>query len=170
MSKKPLSNWTLAKALTNGSVPMGAVAAKNEIYESIASAAPDDSIEFFHGYTYSAHPLACAAGLATQRIFREEAIFERAAELAPYFQEGVFALADLPSVSDIRGYGLLAGIDLEPGERPGERGTTVLQRLFAGGLVVRVTSDTIILAPALVADRAHIDQICDLLRTTLAGL
>lgn len=161
---------TLAKALTNGSVPMGAVAARNEIYESIASAAPDDSIEFFHGYTYSAHPLACAAGLATQRIFREEAIFARAAELAPYFQEGVFALADLPSVSDIRGYGLLAGIDLEPGERPGERGTTVLQRLFAGGLVVRVTNDTVILAPALVAEREHIDRIYDLLRTTLAGL
>ena len=161
---------TLAKALTNGSVPMGAVAARSEIYKAITSAAPDDSIEFFHGYTYSAHPLACAAGLATQRIFREEGIFERAAELAPYFQERVFALADLPGVSDIRGYGLLAGIDLAPGERPGERGTTVLQRLFASGLVVRVTNDTIILAPALVSEREHIDQICDLLRTTLAGL
>ena len=160
---------TVAKALTNGAVPMGGVAVRNGIYDEITNAAADDAIEFFHGYTYSAHPLACAAGLATQRIYREEGIFERAAELAPYFQERVFGLRDLPVIEDIRGYGLLAGIDLAPGDRPGARGTAALRRLFAGGLVVRVTADTVILAPALVAEREHVDQICDTLREALQG-
>ena len=134
------------------------------------TASAEDAIEFFHGYTYSAHPLACAAGLATQRIYREEGIFERAARLAPYFQERVFALADLPIVTDLRGFGLLAGIDLAPQGLPGERGTAVLRRLFAGGLVVRVTADTVILAPALVAERQHVDRICDTLRQALQSV
>jgi len=114
--------------------------------------------------------LACAAGLAAQRIYREEGIFERAAELAPYFQDRVFALRDLPIVEDIRGFGLLAGIDLAPTLTPGERGTRVLRRLFAGGLVVRVTADTVILAPALVAERDHVDHICDTLCEALQGV
>ena len=160
---------TVAKALTNGAVPMGAVAVRRDIHERITASAPDGAIEFFHGYTYSAHPLACAAGLATQRLFREEGVFERAAQLAPYFQERVFELQDLSAIKDIRGYGLLAGIDLAPGDRPGDTGTAVLNRLFANNLVVRVTNDTIILAPALVAEREHIDRICDILRTTLAS-
>jgi beta-alanine--pyruvate transaminase len=161
---------TVAKALTNGAIPMGAVIVRNEIYERITSAAAEDAIEFFHGYTYSAHPLACAAGLAAQRIYREEGIFERAAQLAPYFQDRVFALRDLPIALDIRGFGLLAGIDLAPTATPGERGTRVLQRLFAGGLVLRVTVDTVILAPALVAERDHVDRICDTLRDALQGV
>jgi beta-alanine--pyruvate transaminase len=161
---------TVAKALTNGAVPMGGVIVSNRIYERITSASPENAIEFFHGYTYSAHPLACAAGLATQRIYREEGIFERAARLAPYFQERVFALGDLPIVTDIRGFGLLAGIDLAPKSVSGERGTAVLGRLFAGGLVVRVTADTVILAPALVAEREHLDRICDTLRRALQSV
>jgi beta-alanine--pyruvate transaminase len=161
---------TVAKALTNGAVPMGGVIVSNRIYERITSASSEDAIEFFHGYTYSAHPLACAAGLATQRIYREEGIFERAARLAPYFQERVFALGDLPAVTDVRGFGLLAGIDLAPRSVPGERGTAVLRRLFAGGLVVRVTIDSVILAPALVAEREHVDRICDTLRQALQSV
>jgi beta-alanine--pyruvate transaminase len=161
---------TVAKALTNGAVPMGAVVVRDEIYERITASAPEDAIEFFHGYTYSAHPLACAAGLATQRIFREEGIFERAAALAPYFQERVFALRDVPIVEDIRGFGLLAGIDMAPAGNPGERGTALLRRLFAGGLVVRVTADSVILAPALVAEREHVDRICDTLREALQSI
>ena len=161
---------TLAKALTNGAVPMGAVIVSNGIYERIVSASPEDAIEFFHGYTYSAHPLACAAGLATQRIYREEGIFERAARLAPYFQERVFTLGELPIVTDVRGFGLLAGIDLAATSVPGERGSAVLRRLFGAGLVVRVTADTVILAPALVAEREHVDRICDTLRQALQGL
>jgi beta-alanine--pyruvate transaminase len=160
----------VAKALTNGAVPMGGVIVRNGIYECITAASPEDAIEFFHGYTFSAHPLACAAGLATQRIFREEGVFERGERLSPYFQERVFALRDLPIVTDIRGFGLLAGIDLAPGSAVGERGTAVLRRLFAGGLVVRVTADTVILAPALVAEREHVDRICDTLRQALEGL
>jgi beta-alanine--pyruvate transaminase len=160
----------VAKALTNGAVPMGGVIVRNGIYECITAASPEGAIEFFHGYTFSAHPLACAAGLATQRIFREEGIFDRGARLSPYFQERVFALRDLPIVTDLRGFGLLAGIDLAPGGAVGERGTAVLRRLFAGGLVVRVTADTVILAPALVAEREHVDRICDTLRQALKGL
>jgi beta-alanine--pyruvate transaminase len=158
---------TVAKALTNGALPMGAVAVRDEIYESIISSAPEGEIELFHGYTYSAHPLACAAAIATQTIFRDEGTFERAAALAPYFLERVFDLEDLPVVRDIRGYGLLAGLDLAPAERWGERGFAVLQRLFAEGLVVRMTGDTLILAPALIAEREHVDRICQIVRNVL---
>jgi beta-alanine--pyruvate transaminase len=158
---------TMAKALTNGSIPMGGVAVRDEIYERITSSAPEGEIELFHGYTYSAHPVACAAAIATQTIFRDERTFEQAAALAPYFLEQVFALRDLPVVRDIRGYGLLAGLDMEPGEHWGERGFSVLQRLFAAGLVVRITGDTLILAPALIAERGHIDKICEIVKNTL---
>jgi len=161
---------TMAKALTNAAVPMGAVAVREEIYRSITECAPTGAIEFFHGYTYSAHPLACAAGLAVQRIYREEGLFERAAELAPYFLERVFDLRDLPVVQDIRGLGLLAGIDLAAGNAPAERGDRVMRELFGGGLVVRMMADTVILAPALVAEREHIDRICDTLRGVLRAL
>jgi beta-alanine--pyruvate transaminase len=161
---------TLAKALTNGAIPMGAVVVREGIYDQITGAADEGAIELFHGYTYSAHPLACAAGLATQRIFREQEIFARAAELAPYFQEQVFALRDLPVIRDIRGYGLLAGIDVEPAAAPGQRGSAMLRRLFEAGLVVRVTSDTLILAPALIAEREHVDHICETVREVLGSL
>jgi beta-alanine--pyruvate transaminase len=161
---------TLAKALTNGAVPMGAVAVREEIYECVTSSAAEGEIELFHGYTYSAHPLACAAAIATQTIYRDEGIFERAAALAPYFQEQVFALRDLGIVRDIRGYGMLAGLDLELDDRAGKRGFAALQRLFAAGLVVRVTGDTLILAPALIAEREHVDQICEIVRRVLASL
>jgi beta-alanine--pyruvate transaminase len=158
---------TLAKALTNGTLPMGAVAVRDGIYECITSSAADGEIDLFHGYTYSAHPLACAAAIATQTIFRDEAIFERAAKLASYFLERVFDLRTVPIVRDIRGFGLLAGIDLAPVERWGERGFAVLQRLYAAGLVVRMTGDTLILAPALVAEREQIDRICEIVDSTL---
>jgi beta-alanine--pyruvate transaminase len=161
---------TLAKALTNGAVPMGGVAVREEIYDCITASATEGEIELFHGYTYSAHPLACAAALATQTIYRDEAIFERAAALGPYFQERVFELRDVGIVRDIRGYGLLAGLDLDPGDRPGERGFAAIQRLFAAGLVVRVTGDTLILAPALIAEREHVDQICEIVRGALSSL
>jgi beta-alanine--pyruvate transaminase len=161
---------TLAKALTNGALPMGAVAVREEIYECVTSSAGEGEIELFHGYTYSAHPLACAAASATQKIYREEGVFERASALAPYFQERVFELRDLGIARDIRGYGMLAGLDLEPDDRPGTRGFAALQRLFAAGLVLRVTGDTLILAPALIAEREHVDQICEIVRSVLASL
>ena len=110
---------TMAKALTNGCLPMGAVAVDEGIYDTITNAAPDGAIDFFHGYTYSGSPAACAAGLATMEIFEREGLFARAAELSPYFLDAVFSLRDLPVITDIRGYGLIAGFDLAPGDHPG---------------------------------------------------
>ena len=161
---------TMAKGLTNGAVPMGGVAIDEDIYGQITGSAPEGGIEFFHGYTYSAHPLACAAGIATQKIFREEGVFERAAGLAPYFLERVFDLRRNPIVRDIRGHGLLAGVELAPGDAFGQRGYAALQRIHAAGVVVRVTADTVISAPALIAEREHIDRICDTLGDVLSAL
>ncbi len=158
---------TMAKALTNGAQPMGAVAASAKIYDTIVDAAPAHAVEFFHGYTYSAHPAACAAGLATLDIYEKERLFERAAELSPYFLDAVFGLADLPVVTDIRGYGLLAGIDLAPAAKPGERGYEAAKRLFAAGLHVKFTGDSGIVAPPLIAEKRHIDEICGRLREVL---
>jgi beta-alanine--pyruvate transaminase len=161
---------TIAKALTNGAVPMGAVAVREGIYQQITNSAPDGAIEFFHGYTYSGHPLACAAGIATQKIYRDEGIFERAAVLASHFQQRVFELQKEPIVLGIRGFGLLAGIDLAPGETTGARGDLALQRFFDEGLVVRMTADTLILAPALVAEPDQLDRICEIAAKVLGSL
>ncbi len=149
---------------------MGAVAVRNGIYDQIVNSAPEGAIEFFHGYTYSAHPMACAAGIATQKIYREEGTFGRVPELARHFQERVFDLRKLPIVTDIRGYGLLAGIDLEAGETAGARGALALQRFFAAGLVVRITADTLILAPALVAEPEQLDRIFEIVAQVLTPL
>ncbi|MGH6934158.1 MAG: aminotransferase class III-fold pyridoxal phosphate-dependent enzyme [Dongiaceae bacterium] len=126
---------TLAKALTNGAQPMGAVVASTKVYDTIVNAAPEGAIELFHGYTYSAHPAACAAGLATMEIYEREGLFERAAALSGYFLDSVFALSNLPIVTDIRGYGLIAGIDIAPmGGKPGMRGLDATKRLWNAGL------------------------------------
>ena len=161
---------TMAKALTNGAQPMGAVAVSNDIYETVMDAAPEGTIEFFHGYTYSAHPVACAAALATLDIYQRERLFERAAELTDYFLDSVFALRDLESITDIRGYGLLAAIDLKPGARPGQRGIQVQKQLFWNGLHVKFTGDSGIIAPPLIVEKEQIDTICSTLRQTLETL
>jgi beta-alanine--pyruvate transaminase len=161
---------TMAKTLTNGAVPMGAVAVRDEIHQRITSSAPEGGIEFFHGYTYSGHPLACAAGMATQKIFREEGVFERAAQLAPRFMERVFDLRDIPVIRDLRGLGLLAGIELEPAEAFGRRGEAALRGLYAAGLVARISGDTVILAPALVAEPEQIDRVAEIVREVLGSL
>ena len=161
---------TMAKALTNGNLPMGAVAVDERIYDTITEAAPVGEIDFFHGYTYSGSPAACAAGLATMEIFEREGLFARAAELSPYFLDAVFSLRDLPVVTDIRGYGLIAGFDLAPGDRPGARGIDVQKKLFAAGLHLKMTGDTGLVAPPLVSERAHIDRLVDITREVLSGL
>ena len=158
---------TMAKGLTNGAVPMAAVAVKDGIYETVVSAAPENAIELFHGYTYSGHPTACAAGLATLEIYEKEKLFERAAELSPYFLDQVFSLRDLGVVTDIRGYGMIAGIDLAAGDAPGARGTQVQKDLFWSGLHVKFTGDTGIIAPPLVVEKEHLDDIVRILRETL---
>jgi beta-alanine--pyruvate transaminase len=158
---------TMAKALTNGVVPMGAVACREEIYETITSAAPEAAVELFHGYTYSGCPAATAAALATRDIFEQEDLVGRAGRMAPAFLDAAFSLRDLPVVTDIRGYGLLAAIDLAPLDAPGQRGSAVLQALYDAGLIVKVTGDVVLLAPPLVCETAHIDEMISKLRQVL---
>jgi beta-alanine--pyruvate transaminase len=161
---------TMAKALTNGAQPMGAVAVSERIHDAIVGAAPDGAIELFHGYTYSGHPAACAAGIATLDIYRREGLFERARERSPRFQDAMFALADVPAVADIRGYGMMAAIELHPDAAPGRRGHEFQKRLFDNGLHLKTTGDAAIVAPPLVATDAHIDEIAAILRRTLRQL
>jgi len=159
---------TMAKALTNGAQPMGAVAVRTSIYRTIVDAAPDGAPEFFHGYTYSAHPAACAAGLATLEIYQREQLFARARELSGYFLDKMFALQDLSAVHDVRGYGLLAGIELKAGKAPGARGAELQAKLFDRGLHVKTTGDNAIMAPAFIATHADIDLMSAMLRDTIA--
>jgi len=160
---------TMAKALTNGAQPMGAVAVRDDIYRTIVDAAPDGAPEFFHGYTYSAHPAACAAGLATLKIYQSEHLFAAAQKLSGYFLDAMFALQDLAVVNDVRGYGLLAGVEVKPGKAPGVRGGELQARLFDRGLHVKTTGDVAIIAPAFIASRSDVDQIAASLRDALAA-
>jgi len=161
---------TMAKGITNGAQPMGAVAISERIHDTIMAAAPEGAIEFFHGYTYSGHPAACAAGLATLDIYKNDGLFERGRELSPHFLDAVFSLKDIPVVADIRGYGMFAAIDVQSDGAPGRRGQAFQKKLFANGLNLKTTGDTAILAPPLIADRSHVDLIGDILRKTLAAL
>jgi beta-alanine--pyruvate transaminase len=158
---------TMAKALTNGVVPMGAVACSEKIYDTITQASPETSVELFHGYTYSGCPVASAASHAALSIYQEEGLFERAADMAPRLLEAVFSLKDLPVVTDIRGYGMLAGIDMAPSDAPGVRGLAVTQELYAAGLMTKITGDSILVSPPLVCEDKHIDEMCDKLRQVL---
>jgi beta-alanine--pyruvate transaminase len=162
---------TMAKALTNGMQPMGAVAVKRAVHDAIVERGPTHAPELFHGYTYSAHPAACAAGLATLAVYERERSFEAARALAPHFQGRVFELADLPAVADVRGYGLLAGMDVRAKDgTPGLAGHLVQKRLFDAGLHVKATGDALLLAPAFVAEPAHVDEIVGVLRDVLGAV
>jgi beta-alanine--pyruvate transaminase len=161
---------TMAKAITNGAQPMGAVAVTERIHDTIMAAAPEGTIEFFHGYTYSGHPAACAAALATLDVYRDEGLFERGRALSPYFLDAMFSLRDLPVVTDIRGYGMMAAVDIAADGVPGRRGHALQKKLFDNGLHLKNTGDTAIIAPPLIAERQHIDLIVDILRRTLAAL
>lgn len=161
---------TMAKGITNGAVPMGAVGVRREIYDTVVNAAAG-GIEFFHGYTYSGHPLASAAGLATLKVYRDEGLFERAAELAPYWEDAVHSLQGLPHVIDIRNVGLVAGVELEPrSEKPGARGLEALIACFNGGLLVRVTGDIVALSPPLIIEKGQIDHLVEVLGGVLREL
>ncbi|MCL2895085.1 aminotransferase class III-fold pyridoxal phosphate-dependent enzyme [Brenneria tiliae] len=158
---------TLAKALTNGTQPMAAVAVDRRIYQQIINAADEQNIEFFHGYTWSAHPAACAAALATLRLYQQEDVFAKGEALSAYFLDKLFELQDLAVISDIRGFGLLGGIDLRPAEKPGLRGYRLQKKLFEQGLHVKSTGDALIIAPILLATRDHIDELFGTLRRVL---
>src|SRR5689334_2632994 len=161
---------TMAKALTNAAQPMGAVAVSERIYDTVVAAAQEGAIEFFHGYTYSGHPAACAAGLATLDIYRREALFERARELAPYFQDAMFSLKGTKNVTDVRGYGMFAAFDIESDGAPGRRGNVLQKKLFDNGLNLKNTGDCALVAPPLISERQHIDVIVDILRKTVSAL
>jgi len=150
---------TVAKGLTNAAVPMGAVFVRHGIYDTVVNSAPT-GIELFHGYTYSGHPLAAAAGLATLELYRTEGLFERAASLAPYWENALHSLRGLPHVIDIRNLGLVGGIELEPrAAAPGARGFDVFIQCFNRGALIRVTGDIIALSPPLIIEKRQIDEL-----------
>ncbi|MFM9917481.1 MAG: aspartate aminotransferase family protein [Rhizobacter sp.] len=150
---------TVAKGLTNGCVPMGAVFAKRFIHDAFMNG-PEHLVEFFHGYTYSGHPLACAASLGTLDTYAEEGLLTRARDMAPTFEAAVHSLVGLPNVIDIRNIGLVGGIELAPiaGE-PGKRAFQVFLDCWEKGVLVRTTGDTVALSPPLIIEKQHIDQI-----------
>jgi beta-alanine--pyruvate transaminase len=157
-----------AKGLTNGVIPMGAVFIKDEIYNVLMqNAGKERSIELFHGYTYSGHPVACAAGLGALRVYEKEKLLTRAADLSNYWQEAAHSLCDLPHVIDIRNIGLIAGIELS--SRPDDIGARVWEafiKCYEKQLMIRVTGEIIALSPPLIIEKNEIDRIFD----TLAGV
>ena len=160
---------TMAKATTNGISPLGAVACKEEIYDSIMDGAPKGTIELFHGYTYSGIPISVAAGLAVQDIFEKEDIFNRAKEMSPYFQEGLMSLKDLDVVDNIRGYGMMGGIDMKMDKKPGAAGFTCFKHCYEAGVNFKATGDCLIIAPMFICEKKHIDEIIEKLRTGISN-
>jgi len=159
---------TFAKGVTNGAVPLGGVIVRDGIYDAFMDG-PAHAIELFHGHTYSGHPLACAAGLATLDLYRDEALFARGLRLEPFLEKAVHTLKDAALVTDIRNVGLAAAIDLEPdGAAPGRRGYEAMCLAFSEeNLIVRVSGDTIVLAPALVATESEIAHMVEGVRAVL---
>lgn len=158
---------TTAKGLTNGAVPMGAVLTSGEIYETLMTG-PENIVELMHGYTYSGHPLACAAGLATLEIYEKDGLFEQANALAPYWEEALHSLKPLPHVADIRNIGLVGAIELESQEGAvGRRAFELYERCFENGLLVRTTADVIALSPPLIISRDEIDRMVEIIGDAL---
>jgi len=161
---------TMAKALTNGAQPMGAVVARQDIYDAITNAGPAKGVEFFHGYTYSAHPASCAAGLAMMDIIAQERLIERAAAMSPKFIDALHSLQDCAVVADIRSVGLMAAIEVKADGAPGARGHEAQKRLYDAGLNLKSTGDALIVAPPFVMEDKHLDEIVAKLRQVLKGL
>ena len=162
---------TMAKATTNGVVPMGVVAVKEEIYDSVldASSAPEGTPELFHGYTYSGIPVAVAAALAVQDIFDKEDIFKRAKEMSPYLQDGLQSLKDLKEIVSIRGYGMMGGIEIKMKDKPGKAGFQVFKHCYDAGVNFKNTGDNLIIAPQFICEKKHIDEIIEKLRTGISN-
>jgi beta-alanine--pyruvate transaminase len=157
---------TVAKGISNATVPMGGVFVRKHIYDGLMQG-PDSAIDLFHGYTYSAHPLACAAASAVLDIYRDENLFERSAELSPYWEEGVHSLKGLPGVTDIRNLGLAAGVDLAATGAVGTRGYNAFVKAFELGLMIRQSGDAIAMSPPLVIEKVQIDEIIDITAKTI---
>jgi beta-alanine--pyruvate transaminase len=160
---------TMAKGLTNAAVPMGAVAVRNDIYDAIVTGT-GAGIEFFHGYTYSGHPLAAAAAIATLELHRAEDLPGRARALEPYWQDAVHSLKGLPNVIDIRDIGLIGAVELAP--RPGkptQRALDVFRRCFDEGVLIRVTADIIAMSPPLICEKPHVDRLINTLADAITA-
>ncbi len=160
---------TTAKALANGVIPMGAVFVQDKIYDAFMTG-PENMVEFFHGYTFSGNPMACAAALGTLDTYEEDGLLTRGAELSDYWQDAVHSLKGLPNVIDLRNMGLIAGIELSPREgAPTARAFEAFLKAYEAGLLIRTTGDTIALSPPLIIEKSHIDfafgTIADILKT-----
>jgi beta-alanine--pyruvate transaminase len=160
----------VAKGITNGAVPMGAVFVREQIYQAFMQG-PAQAIELFHGYTYSGHPVACAAALATLEIYDQEQLFSRAAALAPIWEEALHSLRGLPYVLDIRNLGLVGAIELEPiPEKPTARAFACFLKAYEAGILIRTTGDIIALSPPLIIDPNQIDQLISTLAQVIQQL
>ena len=158
---------TTAKGLTNGAIPMGAVFASRTVHDALMTG-PENAIELFHGYTYSGHPVACAAGLATLEIYAEEGLLTRGAELAEHWQNALHSLEGAPNVIDIRNLGLVGAIELSSREGAvGARAYDVFVDCFKKGLLIRVTGDVIALSPPLIVEKEQIDTIVSMIGDAL---
>jgi beta-alanine--pyruvate transaminase len=150
---------TTAKAITNGTIPMGAVFVKSHIHDAFMNG-PEWMIDFFHGYTYSGHPVACAAAIGTLDTFQEEGLLTRVSEIAPYWEERIHALKGLPHVIDVRNIGLIGAVEFEPDPaQPGKRAYDRFVKAFEHGLLVRQTGDIIALSPPVIISKSEIDQL-----------
>ena len=153
---------TLAKAINNASIPMGAVAAHRNVHDTVVNAGAVNGIELFHGYTYSAHPVASAAAIATLDLYARDQLFERAASKAPKLEAAAHGLRNAPHVKDIRNLGLIAGIELESREgAPGARAYEAFVKCFEAGVLVRYTSDILAFSPPLIVEDGQLEQIFD---------
>ena len=161
---------TTAKGITNGTVPMGAVFMKESLYEAFMTG-PENAIEMPHGYTYSAHPVACAAGLGTMEVYEEEGLLTRVGEIAQYWEDAAHSMKDCPNVIDIRNIGLIAAIELAPRPgAPGARGLEAHLKSFEKGAYIRSTGDVLAFAPPLIISKAEIDQLFGTAREVLRSL
>ena len=161
-----------AKGLTNAAVPMGAVIAKQSIHDVFMQSAPENGIEFYHGYTYSGHPLACAAAIATMQVYHDEKLFERAASMSAAFEQAAHQLKGLPHVKDIRNLGLVCGIELEPlPGKPTARAYEVFERCFwEKNLLIRTTGDIIAISPPLIINHEQIDTLFSTLAEVIQSI
>ncbi|MGH6760691.1 MAG: aspartate aminotransferase family protein [Phyllobacterium sp.] len=161
---------TIAKGISNGTIPMGAVFVAKQIYDAFMSG-PENMIELFHGYTYSAHPIACAAALATLDTYEEEGLLTRASEIGKYWEDALHSLKGLPNVIDLRNLGLIGAIELQPIEgAPTKRAFSAFLKAYEKGLMIRTTGDIIALSPPLIIEKSHIDQLFGTLADVLKSL
>ena len=160
---------TMAKATTNGIVPMGVVAVREKIYESVMEASPEGAVELFHGYTYSGIPVAVSAAIAVQKIFEKEDIFNRVKQLSKYFEDGLHSLKDLSCIDSVRNYGLLGGIDISMRDKPGKAGFNVYKKCYDAGVNIKPTGDALIIAPPFVCEKKDIDEIIEKMRVGISN-